>query len=126
MLIRFLERRWFIRTAGRWPWKLEPAQKCVISYLPNGLALKIDGAQAMDLVFAAAGYLPRGCVRGRVTRPKRFYRRVGCCAIAVQILVIVANVQTHALKTEVEQGFVSTANGRGSGGLSQEGSLCYQ
>ena len=33
-------------TAGRWPWKLESAKKCVIAYLPNELALKMDDAKA--------------------------------------------------------------------------------
>jgi len=31
-------------TAGRWPWKSEPAKECVTTHLPNGLALKMDGA----------------------------------------------------------------------------------
>jgi hypothetical protein len=35
-------------TAGRWPWKLESAKKCVIAYLPNELALKRDDAKAMN------------------------------------------------------------------------------
>ena len=35
----------FIKTAGRWPWKSEPAKECVTTHLPNELALKMDGAQ---------------------------------------------------------------------------------
>ena len=39
----------FIQTAGRWPWKSEPAKECVTTHLPNELALKMDGAEASDL-----------------------------------------------------------------------------
>jgi hypothetical protein len=45
-LSRNHKRRWFILTAGRWPWKLESAKKCVIAYLPNELALEMDDAKA--------------------------------------------------------------------------------
>ena len=38
-----------MKTAGRWPWKSESAKKCVTTYLPNELALKMDGAEASDL-----------------------------------------------------------------------------
>jgi len=38
------KRCWFIKTAGRWPWKLETAKECVTTHLPNELALKMDGA----------------------------------------------------------------------------------
>jgi len=34
-------------TAGPWPWKLESAKKCVITYLLNERALKMDGAEAV-------------------------------------------------------------------------------
>jgi len=37
--------RWFILTAGQWPRKSAPAKKCVTTYLPNGPAPKMDGAQ---------------------------------------------------------------------------------
>ncbi len=30
-------------------WKSKPAKKCVTTYLPNELALKMDGAKANDL-----------------------------------------------------------------------------
>jgi hypothetical protein len=43
------KRCWFIQTAGRWPWKSEPAKECVTTHLPNELALKMDGASANDL-----------------------------------------------------------------------------
>jgi hypothetical protein len=44
MLIRNYKGCWFIKTAGRWPWKSEPAKECVTTHLPNELAPKIDGA----------------------------------------------------------------------------------
>jgi hypothetical protein len=47
-LIRYHKRCWFIKTAGRWPWKLESAKECVATHLPNGLALKMDGAAAYN------------------------------------------------------------------------------
>jgi len=36
-------------TAGRWSWKSKSVKKCVITYLPNELALKIDDAKARHL-----------------------------------------------------------------------------
>jgi len=33
-----------IKTVGPLPWKSEWAKKCVITYLPNQLALKMDDA----------------------------------------------------------------------------------
>jgi hypothetical protein len=41
-----------IQTAGRWPWKSEPAKECVTTHLPNLRALKKDGAQA-DLLYVS-------------------------------------------------------------------------
>jgi len=41
-----------IQTAGRWPWKSEPAKECVTTHLPNLAALKKDGAKA------GASYVP--------------------------------------------------------------------
>ena len=46
---RSLKRCWFIVTAGRWSWKSKPAKECVTTHLPNGLALKIDGAETLSL-----------------------------------------------------------------------------
>jgi len=43
---RYHKRCWFIKTAGRWPWKSESAKECVTTHLPNEPALKMDGAQA--------------------------------------------------------------------------------
>jgi len=37
---------WFIETAVRWPWKSESSKECVTTHLPNGLVLKMDGAEA--------------------------------------------------------------------------------
>jgi len=36
-------------TAGQWSWKSISAKKCVTTYLPNELALKIDDAKALNL-----------------------------------------------------------------------------
>ena len=47
------ERCLFIQTAGRWPWKSEPAKECVTTHLPNELALKMDGAEACYLYLTA-------------------------------------------------------------------------
>jgi len=44
-LIRTHKRCWLILTAGRWPWKSEPAKECVTTHLPNQPALKMDGAK---------------------------------------------------------------------------------
>lgn len=51
-LIRHHKGCWFIQTAGRWPWKSEPAKECVTTHLPNGLAPKMDDAQA-DYLYPA-------------------------------------------------------------------------
>ena len=36
-------------TAGRWSWKSKSAKKCVTTYLPNEVALKMDGAKVIYL-----------------------------------------------------------------------------
>ena len=36
---------WFVKTAGPWPWKSEPAKKCVTTCLPNKPVPKKDDAQ---------------------------------------------------------------------------------
>jgi len=38
------ERAAAVVTAGRWPWRLASAKKCVATYLPNSGARKMDGA----------------------------------------------------------------------------------
>ena len=55
-LSRNHKRRWFILTAGRWPWKLESAKKCVTAHLPNGAALKMDDAKALILLSCSYHY----------------------------------------------------------------------
>jgi len=47
------KRRWSIKTAGRWPWKSESAKNRVTTYLPNGPALKMDGAKVKHLFCTA-------------------------------------------------------------------------
>jgi hypothetical protein len=50
---------WFIKTAGRWPWKSESAKECVTTHLPNGLAPKMDGVIPCYLCLAVgANYAP--------------------------------------------------------------------
>ena len=44
-LIRYHKGCWFILTARRWSWKSKPVKECV---LQNGLAPRMDGAQAGD------------------------------------------------------------------------------
>jgi len=44
-----------METAGPWPWKLESAKKCVITYLPNEVALKMDGAKAVKRLIGGGG-----------------------------------------------------------------------
>src|SRR5574338_1233751 len=75
-LCRSHKRCWFIKTAGRWPWKLESAKECVTTHLPNELALKMDGAKAsyrdLSIVLICKSRPPksvslrkRQCVGGR-------------------------------------------------------------
>ena len=54
------KRCWSIRTAGRWPWKSETAKDRVTTHLPNGLALKMDGAKGKNLYITS---LNKFCVR---------------------------------------------------------------
>ena len=56
---------WFIQTAGRWPWKSESAKECVTTHLPNGLAPKMDSAQADDLYTTVGANAMRQRVGGR-------------------------------------------------------------
>jgi hypothetical protein len=60
-----------ILTAGRWPWKSEPAKECVTTHLPNQLALKMDGAQVSTLFAPVVAF----ATTSRWTR--RLRRRVG-------------------------------------------------
>eukprot|EP00466_Bigelowiella_natans_P011113 jgi/Bigna1/44789/e_gw1.103.33.1 len=92
---RYHKRCWLIWTAGRWSWKSKSAKECVTTHLPNQLALKMDGAEVIDLyrTIGASVKLPMSRrTWGRVKPP------------LVQILVVVANIQMRTLKTEVEKG----------------------
>ncbi|KAI4485664.1 hypothetical protein M0802_012634 [Mischocyttarus mexicanus] len=51
----YYERRWLLKTAGRWPWKLESAMECVTTHLLKQLALEMDGAEASCLYSAVSG-----------------------------------------------------------------------
>ena len=53
--MRSQEGCWLLKTAGRWPWKSEPAKECVTTHLPKQLAPKMDGALASRLSPAVAG-----------------------------------------------------------------------
>ena len=64
-LIRPHKRCWLIKTAGRWPWKLESAKECVTTHLPNQLALKMDGAGAGHLYSAVSKLVVSGPVNSR-------------------------------------------------------------
>ena len=68
------KRCWFIKTAGRWPWKSEPAKECVTTHLPKVLALKMDGAQA-DHRGVAAGASARRPASRRARSGRRSLRR---------------------------------------------------
>lgn len=60
------ERRWLLKTAGRWPWKSESAKECVTTHLPKQLALKMDGAEASSLYSAVSGKWGGNGSAGRV------------------------------------------------------------
>ena len=53
-IIGYQERRWLLKIAGRWPFKLESAKECVTTHRPKQLALKMDGAQPSRLYSASA------------------------------------------------------------------------
>src|SRR6204780_2180363 len=113
-LMRYHERCWLILTAGRWPWKSEPAKECVTTHLPNELALKMDGAQALYPYLTVGVEVTRRRVGRRGGRVKKPWQRCWVERPLVQILVVVANIQVRTLKTEVEKGSVVTAVGHGS------------
>ena len=97
--------RWSIQTAGRWSWKSKPAKECVTTHLPNGPAPKMDGAGACRLYPAIGaerlyGPMSRGAWGSR--RSPRGRPRVE--RALVRILVVVASVQTGALRAEVGKG----------------------
>lgn len=45
-----------MKTAGMWPWKLETFKECVTTHLPNGSALKMDGAKCPILYSTGKPY----------------------------------------------------------------------
>lgn len=47
---RYHKRRRFIKTVGRWSWKLKTAKECVITHQPNEVALKMDEANIHELL----------------------------------------------------------------------------
>ena len=88
---------------------MESAKECVTTHLPNQLALKMDGAGATDPypavvgnVCSREGYAATSRRAAAVARKPRARARVE--PPRVQILVVVANIQTRTLKTEVEKG----------------------
>lgn len=64
-----VERRWFIMTVVRWPWKSVSAKECVTTQRPNGPALKIDGPEATMLFSHYA--LALGCLEALCRRVPR-------------------------------------------------------
>lgn len=111
------ERRWLLKTAGRWPWKSESAKECVTTHLPKQLALKMDGAVASCLHSAVGGTEAGPLSRGvRALRPRRVggrggvRRRVRARARLepppAQILVVVAITPARPWRTDVEKGFL--------------------
>jgi len=88
---------------------LEFVKECVITHLPNELALKMDVAKqpADTLLF---WFMTSEQVEGREGRAEGFvWTRLE--RPLVQILVVVATIQMTTLKTEVEKGFMRTAFG---------------
>jgi len=47
---RYHKRRRFIKTVGRWSWKLKTAKECVTTHQPNELALKMEEAYTFELL----------------------------------------------------------------------------
>ena len=93
---------------------MEPAKECVTTHLPNELALKMDGAQALYPYLTVGVEVTRRRVGRRGGRVKKPWQRCWVERPLVQILVVVANIQVRTLKTEVEKGSVVTAVGHGS------------
>jgi len=109
---RSYKRCCLIKTAGRWPWKLASAKECVTTHLPNGVALKMDGAEAGRLNPSTAADARPRWVGGRGAPVTQRAAWAGVKRAPVQILVAVANIQMRTLKTEVEKGFLWTALGQ--------------
>jgi hypothetical protein len=100
-----------LKTAGRWPWKSEPAKECVTTHLPKQPALKMDGAKASYLYFAVELELALvALTTQRVGRSNgwrgRLWERSWLEPPIVQILVVVANTPERPWRTDVEKVFV--------------------
>jgi hypothetical protein len=67
-----------MQTAGRWSWKSKAAKKCVTTYLPNEVALKMDGAEASDLTptILISVYVEVNMSRRAGWRSSRRYREI--------------------------------------------------
>ncbi len=82
---------------------MKSAKECVTTHLPNGLAPKMDGAQAGDryltIAAAVAPMSRRACVLVVNLLAQAWVEQH-----MVQILVVVASIQMETLKTEVEKG----------------------
>ena len=99
--------RRFIQTAGRWPRKSAAAKKCVTTYLPNGSAPKMDGAQAFDRDLAVSTEKQLVLTSRRVREGRGEAKgRPKVEGPSVQILVVVAIIQVKSrLKAEGGEGF---------------------
>lgn len=73
----------------------------------------MDGAQACYPYLAVRVEVTRGRVGRRGGPVKKPWQRCWVKRPLVQILVVVANIQVRALKTEVEKGSMVTAVGHG-------------
>ena len=122
-LIRYQKRCWSIWTAGQWSWKLKTAKECVTTHLPNGLALKMDGALAGDQCLSARASV---LWAHRGAQQLMMKHLVWTCVekLLLQILVVVANIQIGTLKTDVEHGSMWTSFGHGLGDPNPWGDLC--
>ena len=64
MIIGYHKRCWSILTAGRWSWKLKSANECVITHLPNRVALKMDSAETCNRYHSIDPEIQGQCVEG--------------------------------------------------------------
>jgi hypothetical protein len=74
-----MEVRCWLKTAGRWPWKLASAKECVTTHLPKPSSTKMNCAKAGSRCMAVCGSKgPVGSrVRTEVSMPRRVGWRVG-------------------------------------------------
>ena len=64
MIIGYHKRRWSILTAGRWSWKSKSVNECVITHLPNRVALKMDSAETCNQCQSIVAKMQAHCVEG--------------------------------------------------------------